>query len=281
MDLQFDVTSLHKAALLTKHHKLCLIAPALADAGFTLSMTEAFDTDSLGMFSGEYIRTLSPLDCVKTKARLASELTGERFGIGSEGSFGGGPLQGLLNWDDELICLFDKATEQYVVAHAAGPVPLSPIDTDQAETIRSHLEKHDEKQGWICVTSKELIKGLVGFADIYHTLQQTGLLATPTKLSESIRLLPDLRAHLCPPRQEYIRQAANQLAARLRARCPACQAPNFWRKEVKQGLPCSQCGYPTHRIQHFIHKCDCCSYSSIEIALEQFAEPTHCPLCNP
>lgn len=25
----------------------------------------------------------------------------------------------------------------------------------------------------------------------------------------------------------------------------------FWRKELKQGLPCTQCGYPTHRIQHF------------------------------
>ena len=75
-----------EAALLTKHHKLALIAPALATAGIQVRSTDAFDTDTLGSFSGETPRLQTPLECARTKARLAAELTGLPIGIGSEGS---------------------------------------------------------------------------------------------------------------------------------------------------------------------------------------------------
>jgi hypothetical protein len=52
----------------------------------------------------EVERTLSPLECARRKARIACEITGRDLGLGSEGSFGGGPdtiverleLEGLL-----------------------------------------------------------------------------------------------------------------------------------------------------------------------------------------
>ena len=71
-----------RASLLTKHHKLPLITPALAQAGVIVELTDSFDTDTLGTFSGEVPRTLSPLDCAKTKAKLACQISGLSFGIG-------------------------------------------------------------------------------------------------------------------------------------------------------------------------------------------------------
>ncbi len=56
-------------AILTKHQKLPLIAPALTALGFHLQLSEDFDTDTLGTFAGEIPRQLSPLECVKTKAK--------------------------------------------------------------------------------------------------------------------------------------------------------------------------------------------------------------------
>lgn len=270
-----------RASLLTKHHKLPLIAPALAQAGVQVELTDSFDTDSLGTFSGEVPRTLSPLDCVKTKARLASQITGLSFGIGSEGSFGGGPVPGLLNWDHELLCWYDSSRDHYIIASASGPVPLSDLDTDQLTLLREHLLQHDAAQGWIISHSAGVIKGLVGFHAVFEALEQAKLLKSATQLSQRLRLSPDLRAHFCPSRQQYIQQAAAQLAQRLQALCPTCQRPDFWRKELQLGLPCSACSYPTERVKYYLKKCECCGYTEQELAPEASADPAYCPLCNP
>lgn len=87
------------AALLTKHRKSQQLAPVLYDIGIELVEIDFFDTDELGTFSGEIERKLSPKDCALIKAKKAVELTGLNVGLGSEGSFGGGPLAGFMNWN--------------------------------------------------------------------------------------------------------------------------------------------------------------------------------------
>jgi predicted nucleic-acid-binding Zn-ribbon protein len=270
-----------RASLLTKHHKLPLITPALAQAGVIVELTDSFDTDTLGTFSGEVPRTLSPLDCVKTKAKLACQTSGLSFGIGSEGSFGGGPAPGLINWDHELLCWYDSSRDHYIIASASGPVPLSDLETDQLNVLHQHLLQHDAAQGWIISHSTGVIKGLTGFSAVVQALQQTKLLKSETQLTQSLRLSPDLRAHFCPSRQQYIQQAAAQLAERLQALCPKCQAPDFWRKELQLGLPCSVCTYPTQRVKYYLKKCECCGHTEQEFPSEAFADPAYCPLCNP
>jgi predicted nucleic-acid-binding Zn-ribbon protein len=270
-----------RASLLTKHHKLPLISPALAEIDVIVELTDSFDTDTLGTFAGEIPRTLSPLDCVKTKAKLACQISGLRFGIGSEGSFGGGPVPGLLNWDHELLCWYDSSRDQYIIASASGPVPLSDLQTDQLHLLREHLLQHDAAQGWIISHSAGVIKGLIGFDAVCQALEQAKLLNSALQLTQSLRLSPDLRAHFCPSRQQYIRQAATQLADRLRALCPQCQTPDFWRKELQLGLPCSACTYPTQRVKYYLKKCECCGHTEQELPSEASADPAHCPLCNP
>lgn len=273
-----------EAALLTKHHKLALIGPALAKVGILVITTDAFDTDTLGSFSGETPRLQTPLECARTKAKLAAELTVLPIGIGSEGSFGGGPYAGLLNWDDELL-LLDTQTGQEILAFASGPVPLANLETDQLAAIAQHLQQHDAAQGWIFSSAQGdgqgLVKGLVGFEQIHTALASAGLLLDANTLTEYIKLQPDLRANMCPARRAYIQQAAKHLAERLRSLCPACYKPDFWRKAIETGLPCEVCRYPTDCIKSYTKKCDCCGYIEQEPSRLKFAEQGHCPLCNP
>lgn len=273
--------ALANTAILTKHQKLPLVAPALSALGFHLQLTEDFDTDTLGTFAGEIPRQLSPLECVKTKAKLAAELTGLRFGIGSEGSFGGGPMPGLVNWDNELLCMYDSQVEQFIIARGAGPFSLASLITDDLAMMQTHLEKSSINQGWICTSSVGLVKGLIGFSSLLSYLQSSDLLKSPAFCREKITLSPDLRAHLCPERQQYIQQAALQLAERIQARCPVCAAADFWRKAAETGLNCAACDYPTPQIKHYIKQCECCGHKAYETATSEYADPMHCPRCNP
>lgn len=268
-----------QVAFLTRHHKLPLIAPSLEPLGLNLVLTTDYDTDQLGTFAGDVPRQLSPLECAKQKALLACELTGCRFGIGSEGSFGGGPLPGLLCWDDELLLLHDSHTGQDIVAIASGAVPLAPIRVEAETDLALQLAAFDVAQGWILKRANHIIKGLVGFHAIQTALH--GLDSGCAQENAPIELLPDLRAMHCPVRQDYIRKAAEQLAQRLLSRCPQCTAPDFWLKGAEYGLPCEACSFPTRERKAQIKRCDCCGYREREAVQDKFADPGRCDLCNP
>lgn len=268
-------------ALLTKHHKAQLIAPPLLSLGIGLSATDAFDTDTLGTFAGDITRQHSPVECARTKAQLAMSLTGLPIGLGSEGSFGGGPMPGLVNWDEELLLYLDSRSGQEIVAVAAGPISLTAVASDDLSMLHAHMALQDPQQGWIVRHANGLVKGLVGVNALAQALSAIGLLQSNTLLKEQVQLEPDFRAHLCPARQQYIKQAAEQLAARLQALCPKCQAPDFWRKAAERGLPCELCAYPTSQVKYYIKGCSCCGHTEHEAATAAQATANHCPLCNP
>ena len=275
-----------RVALLTRHQKLDLIAPALASVGLDLLLTDAFDTDTLGSFAGDIRRTLSPVACARQKAQLAAELTGCRFGLGSEGSFGGGPLPGLVNWDEEILVLHDSLTNIDIVASAAGPVPLTSIELSDLSELSAKLAKFPLTQGWMLHLNGQWHKGLVGADAIQSTLIKEGIKEGITQgisiqPNTKIELTPDLRAMHCPPRQDYIRRAAEQLAQRLQAACPRCDSANFWQTVAEYGLPCMACGTPTSQLKTVIKCCQVCGHQEHTAVVDAFAEPEHCPVCNP
>ena len=122
-----------KIVIATKHKKAPLVAPALEPLGFKVFTTDLFDTDTLGMFSHEVQRHGSANTAALTKAQRACELTDEQFGLGSEGSFGGGPYPGLMNWDEEVICFYDKHNNNAIYGYAGGPFSPSSL-TINSET---------------------------------------------------------------------------------------------------------------------------------------------------
>jgi ribosomal protein S27AE len=267
--------------LLTRHDKARMIAPALSTLGLSLVDTDAFDTDRLGTFSGEVERTLTPLECARHKAQLACELTGLDLGLGSEGSFGGGPMPGLVNWDQELLVLWDHSRGQEIVAHAAGPVGVATIALASMADLEHKLARFDAAQAWVLRHPGGLIKGLLGQQAILEQLALVGLSGSGGELVQKVTLEPDLRAMHCPERQGYIRQAAEQLAERLQSFCPRCSAANFWLDEAEKGLPCGCCGTPTELPTAFIRRCQACEYQIREPGDPVTADPGDCPWCNP
>ncbi|WP_237067120.1 DUF6671 family protein [Microbulbifer guangxiensis] len=276
------------AVLLTQHGKESVIGPVLAGDGLlTLRHTDAFDTDTLGTFSGEIERTLSPVDCARHKARLACELTGASIGLGSEGSFGGGPLPGLVGWDQELLVLVDLESGLEIVASAEGPFETREWEATDADSLRAGLQARDPRQGWLLQTDGYLDKGLLGAEALLQSASRLFEQKTGCAPGEGdpfpwpLRIQPDLRAMVCPERQVAIRKAAENLRERLLSRCPGCAAPDFWPDQLDFGLPCGGCGFATGCLRQRRAVCAHCGAEECYPVEEQFADPGRCQICNP
>ena len=267
-------------ALLTKHAKDAVIGPALAQLGLTLAVTDAYDTDKLGTFSGEVPRKLSPRDCAARKARIACKLSGLNLGLGSEGSFGGGPIPGLVNWDDEILLLYDASLDLEIVAHASGAVDLGNISSNNFQELCAWIDRFPAEQAWVLRRPDQIHKGILGKEALHKLLTGEGLLQHG-KVVEKLRLEPDLRAMHCPERRVYIQQAAEQLCQRLQATCPACTAPDFWLNTVERGLPCAWCNAPTTLAKILIKECRQCGFTDRQPVAQPHADPGQCQWCNP
>ncbi|MDN3652368.1 hypothetical protein QWY77_06280 [Thalassotalea ponticola] len=267
--------------LLTKHGKQQQVAPELAKLGFRVEVTQQCDTDQLGTFCGEVERSLSPIECAIKKARLATEVSGERWGLGSEGSFGQGPIPGLFNWDSELLALYDATTQQTIVASAAGPVMLTRYQGNDLNAMRAALAEVTPGQALILKTESTISKGLATVDDVVERLRSSQLIENETKLVESIVVEPDLRAMHCPQRQAYIVKAAQQLVERMQSLCPQCNAPNFYYVKAITGLPCGDCGTPTERAKAYLKQCSQCQHQYQQPCAEAVADPYVCQWCNP
>ena len=263
-----------KIVIATKHKKAPLVAPALEPLGFEVFTTDLFDTDTLGMFSHEVQRHCSANTAALTKAQRACELTDEQFGLGSEGSFGGGPYPGLMNWDEEVICFYDKHNNNAIYGYAGGPFSPSSLSISSetsAESITTACQRY-ENQHWILDDTQTLHKGLSIEALIALYTEKTPSTGTIT---------PDLRAMYSPQRQVIISRAAQDLARRLSSTCPQCQNPNFVAKQITKGLPCELCNMPTEQMKSTTSVCDSCGFSHIETNKKRVADATYCQFCNP
>jgi len=267
-------------ALLTKHAKGAVISPAFAELGLDVVTSDAFDTDNLGTFTGEIPRALAPRDCAARKARLACELTGLELGLGSEGSFGGGPMPGFVNWDDEILVLYDASQDLEITAYASGPVGLDHITSRSLQELCEWVERFPAEQAWILRLPDGIHKGLRGTESLRTLLAGNGLLSKG-ELTEEIRLEPDLRAMHCPERRIYIQQAAEQLCQRLQSACPACVAPDFWQTAVERGLPCAWCREPTGLAKILVKECRQCGFTERQPVAQAHADPGQCQRCNP
>jgi hypothetical protein len=81
--------------------------------------------------------------------------------LGSEGSFGGGPAPGLINWNEEVLCLYHASTGNIVYAYAAGATPARGLSVQDTVPIKEAV-KNLPDQHWILQTEHNLEKGLSG-----------------------------------------------------------------------------------------------------------------------
>lgn len=93
----------------TKHEKEKVIAPILErELGVTCFVSEKFDTDTLGTFTGEVARHDDPLTTARKKCQMAMVLNECDLAVASEGSFGPHPYLFFVPANEELLLFLDK-----------------------------------------------------------------------------------------------------------------------------------------------------------------------------
>ncbi|MCV2359811.1 hypothetical protein LNV08_12600 [Paucibacter sp. TC2R-5] len=267
-----------RIALLTQHAKGPAMQGLAARLGHDLILAEGFDTDSLGTFTNERSRTGTQVEAALAKARLACELTGAEFGLGSEGSFGPDPHMGTAAWGVEVVVCFDAASGQHVHAAAQGP------STNYRQASVSSWPQASAFAEQIGFPGHGLIVGRPGEAWFDKELGSMEALKThaaPAFLQQGeLWLETDMRAHRNPTRMAMIEAAAEALAARWLQGCPACAAPGFGPIRLIPGALCECCAYPTGAAKAQLLACAVCGHEQAA-PIRATVPAQRCEMCNP
>jgi hypothetical protein len=268
---------MNRLALLTQHGKALAMAPALERAGFALMTVDGFDTDTLGTFTGETARRGSQLDAATAKARKACELTGERYGLGSEGSFGPDPYVGITPWNVELLVWWDAMEERAVHAVEQGGA------TNYAQCTISSWPEAQAFALQVQFPSHGIIVGKPEEAYFWKNIAHP--LELQIKVNEGLAQGPvwletDMRAHRNPIRMAMIARCAERLSDLLGKACPECARLGFGLESPIAGALCSQCGLPTQVMRAKQITCGVCHFSLTQ-TIRDTVPPSHCERCNP
>ena len=273
-----------KLLIATKHKKESILAPLLEEAlGVTCIVAEAFDTDTLGTFTGEVERAADPVTTVRTKCLQAMELYNCDLGIASEGSFGPHPTLFFLNADEEFLILIDRKNKLEIVAREVSTE--TNFDKEEVNT-EEELETFAERVGFPAHglilrgkkgTTTDLVKGITDGTVLKNTFRKL------LEKYETVSVETDMRAIHNPTRQAVILKAAKNLVEKVRCECTVCGTPGFSITEAKPGLPCEGCNFPTHSVLSYIYKCQKCGFTKEEkYPHQKLAEdPMYCNMCNP
>ncbi len=272
------MSALAPLALLTQHGKLEAVRVPLAAAGFAVFLQGGFDTDTLGTFTGEVSRRGSQLDAALAKARKAAELSGARFGLGSEGSFGPDPHIGMSPWACEVLAWWDAELGYAVHAMEQG------LQTNFSQTRAQSIEGARAFASEAGFSSHGVIVGRPGdphfdkdvppHSDAFDDAVAQALRNGPVWLES------DMRAHRNPTRMAMIARCADRLAGQLRCTCPACSSPGFGPKAPLRGARCERCSLPTSAIRARLLGCGRCGHEREEI-LRASVPASQCDYCNP
>ena len=279
-----NIFSNRSASLLTKHGKEKVIADVLNEkVGCLVQQTDEYDTDLLGTFTQETPRYGSQLDAARKKAAIGMDLLKLDLGLANEGAFINDPFAGMMPWNNELLVLIDQKHQLEITGFSSAPA--------QNENIYlSHWEELTKFADTALFPSHYLV---VKPTDEYHPQSKKGI-HTLSDLKEAfewakglsskgiVYVENDLRAFANPTRMQNIRKATIDLANKMNSACPKCQAPGFWIKDIKRGLPCNACGLATDQEIAKIWGCLKCGHEETEgMKVLRFADPSKCNHCNP
>ena len=271
-------------ALLTRHGKERVIGPPLeARLGALLRLDDGYDTDSLGTFTRDVPRALGQRETATRKALIATERSGLPLGLGSEGVFGPDPFTGLLPWNLEMVVMVDRERDIVVVGTAQGPASFGHLRSDSWDAVAGFARERGFPAQQLVVRPESqddprIRKGI----DSWSALAAAFDAAQRQARDGHVFVETDGRAFANPERMTRIGEAAEDLVARLRSRCPTCHTPGFGPVERVRGLPCAACGAPTREVLEEIHgclKCDC--REARPTGTRRHADPAHCDQCNP
>ncbi|PWA10452.1 DUF6671 family protein [Flavobacterium laiguense] len=273
-----------KLLIATKHKKENVIAPIFEkELGVSCFVSDKFDTDTLGTFSGEIERKDSVLTTLRNKCLLAMKENDCDLGIASEGSFGMHPTIFFAHADDEFLIFIDKKNKLEIIARE-----LSMNTNFNGSEIKNEVELLEfatqvqfPSHGLILKPSEKdiskIVKGITDERILKESFNEM------MKEFGKVYVETDMRALYNPTRMKVIKTATLKLASSIRSLCPMCETPGFVVSDAKMGLPCECCNSATRSTLSFIYTCKKCSHISEELYphKKKTEDPTYCDFCNP
>ena len=273
-----------KIILTSKHQKLELVATPFEQALSTKMIELDLDTDQFGTFSGEQERTLSQFETAVAKARLGIAHSGIPLGIASEGAIGADSQIPLLNSDLELLVFIDSESD-LVISESYRSFEIRAISQTVlvGQDLNDLLLSADFPRHALIVRAQlegrwKSIKGITELNALNDAIES--LLRDSD--NRKVVVESDLRAHFSPSRRKNIARAAELLALRVSALCPACAAPGWGKTDYERGLTCSLCTLENSgAIRSEILGCLRCDFKAPGRVIALTLDPAKCMACNP
>jgi hypothetical protein len=273
-----------KLLIATKHNKEEVIAPLFEQQlGVSCFVTDVFDTDTLGTFSGEVQRKDDALSTLRNKCLLAMEKNNCELVIASEGSFGAHPSVFFAPADEEFIMLVDKRNQlEIVVRELSMDTNFSASKiTSQTELLEFASRAQFPSHGLIMKPSENnysrVVKGITNHDELKKNFEEF------KNDFGSAYVETDMRANFNPSRMKVIENTAKKLLEAVQSKCPNCEFPGFVVTDALPGLPCGWCNCATRSTLSFLYTCKKCEFTKeVFYPHEKTKEdPAYCDFCNP
>lgn len=278
------IFSNRKLLVATKHHKEKVIAPLFErELGVSCFVSDEFDTDTLGTFSGEITRKDDALTTLKKKCILAMEKNHCDLVIASEGSFGAHPSVFFAAADEELLMLIDAKNNLEIIAREISlDTNFSAAAITNENDLLAFAQRVQFPSHGLIIKPTEndfskIAKGITHLDDLkkhfYEFINEFGTAYVET----------DMRANFNPTRMKVIEKAAEKLLQNVQSTCPNCKTPGFTITKAIPGLPCHWCKNPTASTLSYLYTCNKCEFTKEDLFPHQknTEDPTYCDLCNP
>jgi hypothetical protein len=270
-------------SFLTKHQKEKVVQPLFNRAlKADLITIDNYDTDQLGTFTRDISRYGNQLDAARQKARIAMEISGVKYGLGSEGSFIQDPYTGIIPINYEIVVFIDSILNIEIIGHARASSISNHATVKSWQELSkfARLNKFPRHQLVVRPDHQDhpaFAKGI----DNLKTLEEAFHQAFKLSKKKRVFVEHDLRALANPTRMKNIKEATKNLIARMVSCCPKCHTPGFWITRNEAGLPCALCEMPSNQTKEKIYTCLKCEYEKKESVKDKKADPAKCNFCNP
>jgi len=268
----------------SSHEKEKVIGPLfLEQLGITCEVLPSFNSDQFGTFSGEVERKGNAIETARRKCEKALENSECQLAIASEGSFGPHPYIGFVPVNEELVFFLDR--KNGIEAHyreISLKTNYGFIETSSFDEVIDFAEKSNFPGHALILSSSEnegqlFVKGIQSWDILRATFEDL------KGNGRNVKIQTDMRAMFNPARMIVIEAAVLGLIKQLQSCCGTCHFPNFRVNEVKRGLPCGACGFPTKSVLSYVFRCDSCNHTREDLFPngKRVEEPMYCDYCNP
>lgn len=272
-----------KLLIATKHEKEKIIAPIFEKELGVNCFVSDLDTDKLGTFTGEIERKEDSITTARNKCLLAMKLANCDLAIASEGSFGLHPTIFFAYADDEILIFIDKKNDlEIVVRELSMETNFNGSELKTEKELEEFTENSKFPTHGIIIRKanddfSDIVKGITNVDHLHNTFNYF------ISNYGSAFVETDMRAMYNPTRMKVIEKATIKLVKKINSLCPKCNIPGFDITDVKKGLPCKLCNFPTRSTLSYIFTCQKCNYTKEDLYPNrtQNEDPMYCDICNP